>query len=117
MRDMSFKLDKHRSFLNLLLNGENSQKKALLKTASDEQIRMLSEIVLNILGGVIPVSAKLRHDLIPHKDKLRKLGDKTQPNCVLKRNWNKFPLEILKNILKTTLTFIDRCCLEDNQSI
>ena len=71
-------------------------------------MRILSEVVLNILGGVIPISSKLKQQLIPHKDKLRKLSDKTQTNCTLKRIWNRFPLEILQSIIKATLSFLDQ---------
>jgi len=105
---MSNRINKHRSFLDLLQQGENIQKKTLLKTASDEQVRALSEIVLNIIGGVIPISSKIKADLSPHKNKLRKLCDKTQTNSELKRLWNKFPLEILKIIIKAGVGYLDK---------
>lgn len=105
---MCNRANKERSFLELLQHAENTQKKALLKTASDEQVRILSEIVYNILGGVIEISAKSKQDLLPHKNKLRKLGDKTQTYCALKRMWNKFPLEILKTIIKAGVIYLDR---------
>ena len=104
---MANRINKHKSYLNLLQSGENIQQKALLKTASPEQTRILSEIVLNLLNGAIPISTKFREELYPYKDKLRKLSDKTLTTSVLKTSWSKFPLEILQKIIKATFSAIE----------
>ena len=61
-------------FLSLLHTTNNKQKKQLLKAATREQILTLSEIVLNLLEGNLPVSHHDLQSLLKFKNILRKLG-------------------------------------------
>ena len=105
---MSRRVDKQRAFLQLLRSSEKNQQKAILKTASDEQIKTLSEIVLNLLAGHIPINIKLKRNLTKYKDNLRGLSDKSISISSLKQRWNKFPLEVLQNIIKIALAYIEK---------
>ena len=105
---MSTRVNKHKSFLKLLQTAEENQQKALLKTANISQIRILSEIVLNLLFGNLPISTKTKSSLQQHKDKLRKLADRNSSNQSLKKLWNRFPLEVLRNIIKIALTYLNK---------
>ena len=100
------RINKHKPFLDLLHSSEKNQQKALLKTASTEQIRILSEIVLNILAGNIPLSSKFKSNLSRYKDRLRDLTDKNSSDETLKKKWNKFPVEILEIIIKIAFKFL-----------
>lgn len=103
---MSKRIVKAKHFLGLLTNAEKNQQRVLLKTATDEQIKSLSEIVLNLLAGYIPISHKLRRDLSKHKDKIRGVADRKIKISTLKQRWNKFPIEVLENIIKITLKYL-----------
>lgn len=105
---MPKRVDKHRSFLQLLRSSEKNQQKAILKTASDEQIKTLSEIVLNLLAGHIPINNKTKRNLSKYRDNLRDLTDKTIAVSTLKKRWNKFPVEVLVNLIKITLAYLDK---------
>lgn len=67
-------LKKHYNFLHVLARAHPSQKRALLRTANNEQIKSVCEICLNILAGNIPVN---RIKMRKHKNILRKLASKT----------------------------------------
>lgn len=53
---MSKAVRSHLSFLNFLRTATNAQRKAVLQVASREEIDALSEIILNILKGIVNVS-------------------------------------------------------------
>ena len=59
---MSTRVDRNRTFLQLLLTTHLSQQKALLDTASPQQIDLISELLYNILY-VVPLSEKERKSL------------------------------------------------------
>ena len=66
-------LKKHHNFLYILARSHPSQKKALIRTASNEQLKSLCEICLNVLGGNIPINLQ---KLKKYKKLLRALADK-----------------------------------------
>lgn len=70
---------KHQHFLQILAKSHPSQRKALVRTATTEQIKCLCEICLNILVGNVPVNIQ---KLKKHKNTLRKLAKKT---CSIKK--------------------------------
>ncbi len=86
-----------RSFLELLLVATKPQAKALLKTASTNQVRALSEIALNVLEGVLPVKdlGKLSRHFV------RSLGDRHKSPSfkrkLLSRQFDHL-LALLKNV-------------------
>ena len=105
---MSRRVSKHKPFLQLLRSAEKNQQKAILKSASEEQIKTLSEIILNLLAGHIPINLKNKRDLAKYKENLRDLADKQTAISTLKQHWNRFPLEVLENIIKLTLAYLDK---------
>jgi hypothetical protein len=46
----------NKSFLHFLSSCDKEQRKAILKTTTDDQLKLLVEIVLNLLRVVIPTS-------------------------------------------------------------
>lgn len=73
---MSQRIKKNISFLQLLLNTHKSQKKALLDTISTEQLKTIGEIALNILHGVLPLSANQKKALSRYRNAIRLIGQK-----------------------------------------
>lgn len=72
---MKENLKKQYHFLRILAHSHPSQKRALLKTANNDQILSLCEICLNILNGNIPVNAS---KLKKYKNLLRSLSKKRE---------------------------------------
>lgn len=75
---MSQRIRKNITFLKLLLSTHRSQKKALLNTISSEQLKAIGEIALNILHGVIPLTAYQKKVLSRYKDAIRLIGHKSK---------------------------------------
>ena len=73
---MSQRIRKNITFLQLLLSTHRPQKKALLNTISTDQVKAIGEIALNILHGVIPLTAKQKKLLSRYKDTIRVIGHK-----------------------------------------
>lgn len=64
---------RHSHFLQILARSHPSQRRALLRTASAQQIKTLCEICLNILAGNVPTNIQ---KLKKYKNTLRKLVKK-----------------------------------------
>ena len=73
---MSSRMKHNSELLRFLTKAKPEQKKAILKTLSDEQVKAICECVLNILRGTIVVTSQVKNRLQKHKTSLRKLGDK-----------------------------------------
>lgn len=67
-------LKRHVHFLQALAHAHPMQRRALLKTAKNDQIESLCEICLNILAGNIPVNV---NKMKRYKSLLRGLARKT----------------------------------------
>ena len=63
----------NKSFLHFLSSCDKEQRKAIMQTTTDDQLKLLVEIVLNILRGVIPTSTKTRNLLRSSKNNIRKV--------------------------------------------
>ena len=74
------RLRAHKSFLHLLVHTHPKQRTALIRTSTPEQLGVLSEILLNIMREVLPISAKHRQQLMKYKDTLRLLVRKKLSN-------------------------------------
>lgn len=59
--------------LHALCHADETQRRALLRTADKALIRCICEIALNTLHGTIPISAAAKRRLRKHKNVLRKL--------------------------------------------
>lgn len=66
-------LKRHVHFLQALASTHPLQRRALLKTAKNEQIQCLCEICLNILAGNVPVNV---NKMKRYKNLLRSLAKK-----------------------------------------
>jgi hypothetical protein len=61
-------MDKHKDMLNFLLSDVPvSQKSKLLKNVKEHQAKILSEIVVNILYGILPISDYYKRRMEPFK--------------------------------------------------
>ena len=67
------------SFIDLLSTAPHCQVNALLRTASDDQVRCISQIAANVLYGVIPIHHVYKSKLGEYKHVLRDLSDKKKP--------------------------------------
>lgn len=68
-------------FLSILKSSSPSQRKAILKTMSPDQLKCLCEICHNVLRGVLPVNVnKLRR----YKKAMRDLASRSLSNKVKK---------------------------------
>jgi len=67
----------HHKFLHGILKQANRYKRqVMLENANKEQINAVSEMVLNLLGGKIPVSRPVYKSLKKKTTKLRELGSR-----------------------------------------
>lgn len=64
------------AFLQLLINCHKKQRRAILQTLSERQLRVLSEIILNLLRGNIPISSKEKRKLFRKRRALYQLASK-----------------------------------------
>lgn len=103
---MTSRLRKHALFLQFLQSATNNQQKALIKSANEDQIKILSEIALNLLAGNIPINKKIKDIVKPHRSKLRKLSDRKISKANLKKQWTSFPSRILSAIIKLVLSYL-----------
>ena len=61
-------MDKHHDMLRFLIsNAPLSQKYALLRNVTEQQANILSEIAVNVLYGVLPISRYYKRKLQPFK--------------------------------------------------
>lgn len=69
------RVDSNKEYLYLIAwSPSRVQRQSLLKTASQDQVLALSEIVLNALSGNIKLSDRERSVLQVYKKELRKIG-------------------------------------------
>lgn len=68
------RVKRHVHLLHVLANANPQQRKAILKTANEDQMKSLCEICANLLSGNIPISnGKKLHS---YKRVIRQLADK-----------------------------------------
>ena len=93
---MSKNLRQNRYFLHFLQEAKSlPQKKALLQSVTTEQLKVLTEIIYNLLHSDFPLSKKQLESLRKHKKVLRFLGNKSNSN------------QRKKHLLKKSVTVID----------
>lgn len=70
----------HKDFLSVLNKTRNRQKKnTLISIASRDQLEALSEVVENVLQGIIPLSEKQKKNLSEYRDLMRELCRRNTP--------------------------------------
>ena len=70
-------LTSQRPFLTLLLNTSKKPALGLLKSVSDEQVKILSEILVNFLRGNLPASKESQRK---YKSIIRQIGHNPNRN-------------------------------------
>ena len=77
---------KHIDFIKLLASYREKSKqfKSLIKCASTEELNAISEVVLNILRGVLPFETSKKQKFAKHAKYLRFIGN-PQKNSATKR--------------------------------
>ena len=73
---MSCRMRRNSALLRYLQKAKPTQRKALLKVISDDELKTICECILNILQGTVKITPKVKRELQKHKTCLRKLGDK-----------------------------------------
>ena len=74
-----------RHFLYLLVSCEAVQRRALLTTASETQVRVIGEICLNLLRGAVPVTTRDKTTLSTHAPLIRRITNKTNTDAYRRR--------------------------------
>lgn len=82
------KKDQH--ILHVLKNSNCKLKKAILKNCDDRVVRVLAEILHNVLRGNVKVDAKLKNKLKKYKNPLLKLHKEISRNTSVKYRRKKF---------------------------
>jgi hypothetical protein len=74
---MSRLVRKHSPFFKLLLTTTSKlQRKVLLDSITNDQLRALTEVTVNLLQGVLPVTPDHRQKLKKYRRLIRLIGDK-----------------------------------------
>jgi hypothetical protein len=75
---MSLLLKKHAPFLRILQTTTSRlQRKALLDTITNDQLKVLVEVTVNVLRGALPLTKSYKVKLQKHKKLIRALGDQS----------------------------------------
>ena len=99
---MSFKLKTNAAYLKLLFTAELKQKKVLILTGTESQLRSLFEICVNVLFGGIHLTTQHLNKLKLYKKSIRLLADRSvstqKKQKLLIKHLNIIPL-LLKPII------------------
>ena len=76
---MAQRLRKNHDFLKLLVKCTPVQRKAILKVADDALVRTICECVLTVLKETVPFSKPAKKKLLPYKNSLTALAEKSTP--------------------------------------
>lgn len=97
------KVRRHVHLLHLLSTATPQQRKAILRTASNEQIKSLCEICQNLLSGNISVNVKKLH---PYKKIIQQLSNKKIPIARKRRLFTNQTGGFLPLIIPTVLSLL-----------
>ena len=73
---MKQRVRKHIALLRFLLYIDTAQQKHIIKSLTDEQCDVISEIALNIYTGTYPLTKQYIRQLAPYKPFIRMLGSR-----------------------------------------
>lgn len=103
---MSRTIRTHLPFLTVLYKAHTKQRRALLRSLSDEQFQVLCEVALNIYKGTIHLSHRQIKTLVPFKSVLEFIINKhVRKTLKLKRMIEK--QNVFSIILKPVLNFFN----------
>lgn len=77
---MSTRMRNNTALLHLLSACHPKQRKAVLQTLTEQQLRSLCEVVLNVLKGTVELSHKEKQKLRKNKRVLYQLASKSVPS-------------------------------------
>ena len=100
---MSARMRKNAALLHLLSDCHPKQRKALLQTLSEEQLRTLCEVILNILKGTVELTPSQKKSLGKRKRVLYQLASKSVPSKTKKAILVQQGGSLLPAILKQAL--------------
>jgi hypothetical protein len=93
---------KYLPLFQLLVEASEPQRKAIIKTLSEQQVHAVIEAIYNVLGGVCPVNSKDKRTLCDYKTVIRRMVTKEltskQRQSLLAKHQNILPL-LLKPVL------------------
>ncbi len=78
-------LKEHDSFLQMLIQTHPRQRRALIQSSTVQQLRVLTEIFVNILRGIIPLTSQHKAEVTRHAKVIRRLV-KSKLTGVKRRN-------------------------------
>lgn len=65
-----------RTYLQFLSLCDESQRSAIIKTSTSDQLKAIMEIIYNLLHGTIPLARRYKIILSRYKDTIRKLTER-----------------------------------------
>lgn len=89
-------LQKHEAFLKLFATSNPKLRKVLIQSASKEQIKLLIEIILNLLNGNVPLTQHELKKLSKYKSRLREIAKHAYRK--------KLPIRKTRNLINQTGT-------------
>jgi len=81
---MSKCLDRNKDFLKRLKYGSEEERRNLIQNATPDQIRVITEISMNILSGDFELKKRHVRKLVDHKHIIRKLANRRVPHKIKK---------------------------------
>lgn len=99
---MKTQYQKHLSMLKFLQTANLKQQKFVIKHLSDIQLKIVSELALNLLQGTIPLTDEEKRFLKKYAKLLRKLANKDVPK---KKKLSIITRKLLLAIAKFALPF------------
>lgn len=104
---MNRRIRKQRAFLYFMLVANSNQQKLIVKSLTDEQLDVISEIALNVYTGTYPLTKKYINQLKPYRSYIRSLGSREvsskQKRTILLKHLSLVPL-----LLKPIVYHIDK---------
>lgn len=76
---MATRLEITKSFINSLAKTNTRRRKAILKQASNEELKGLFELCLNIIRGNLPITQPTFKHIKRHKKVIESLGNRRVP--------------------------------------
>ena len=90
----------HSRFLKFLPDATLQQRKFLLKTASKDQVLVLSEIIINLLNDHFQLTKQQEIQLSKYKSCLRKVGLEGRVSWIQRRKYLQKNTKALVKVLK-----------------
>ena len=103
---MTLRLGAHTTFLKFLYESEQRQQKALIESATTQQIDILSEIALNIYRGVLALNPHHIRKLRQYKLNIRALSSRSVGRRRKRNILIRHPI-LISLLLKPILSLLD----------